>query len=63
MPIHDLTALPTSRTHVPVVIVGAGQAGLSASWYLCRAGVEHVVLERHTRFHACGSAVRPGPPW
>ena len=52
MPVHDLTQTQQTRTHLPVVIVGAGQAGLSASWYLCRAGVEHVVLERYTRFHA-----------
>lgn len=37
---------------IPVVIVGGGQAGLSASYYLCKAGVEHVVLERHRRFHS-----------
>ena len=30
---------------VEVAIVGAGQAGLSTSWYLTQAGVEHVVLE------------------
>jgi putative flavoprotein involved in K+ transport len=29
-----------------VVIIGAGQAGLSASWHLTQRGVEHVVLER-----------------
>jgi putative flavoprotein involved in K+ transport len=29
-----------------VVVVGGGQAGLSVSWELARAGVEHVVLER-----------------
>lgn len=51
MPVHELTP-PKTRPHVPVVIVGAGQAGLSASWHLCRAGVSHIVLERHTRFHA-----------
>jgi len=28
------------------VIVGAGQAGLSMSWWLQQAGVDHVVLER-----------------
>ncbi len=38
--------------HVPAVIVGGGQAGLSASWYLCKAGVEHVVLERHRATHS-----------
>lgn len=31
---------------VPVVVIGGGQAGLSASWYLGQAGVEHLVLER-----------------
>ena len=30
---------------VEVAIIGAGQAGLSTSWYLTQAGVEHVVLE------------------
>ncbi|MGX6448283.1 MSMEG_0569 family flavin-dependent oxidoreductase [Patulibacter sp. S7RM1-6] len=38
--------------HVPVVIVGGGQAGLSASWFLTREDVAHVVLERHTVAHA-----------
>ena len=36
----------------PVAIVGAGQAGLSASYHLHRRGIEHVVFERHRRFHA-----------
>src|ERR1700694_2994125 len=31
---------------VDVVVVGAGQAGLSISYELTHAGVEHVVLER-----------------
>ncbi|AZG47099.1 MSMEG_0569 family flavin-dependent oxidoreductase [Gordonia insulae] len=38
--------------HLPVVIVGAGQAGLSVSWYLGRAGVEHLVVESATPTHA-----------
>ncbi len=50
MPVHDITA--PRRAHVSVAIIGAGQAGLSASYYLCRAGIPHVVLERSTRFHA-----------
>ena len=37
--------------HVPVAVVGGGQAGLSASWFLARAGVAHVVLERETAGH------------
>ena len=28
------------------VIIGAGQAGLAASWWLSRRGVDHIVLER-----------------
>ncbi|MER0240112.1 MSMEG_0569 family flavin-dependent oxidoreductase [Fulvimarina sp. MAC8] len=39
-------------THIPVVIVGGGQAGLSVSKYLCKAGIEHVVFERYRRFHS-----------
>lgn len=39
-------------THIPVAIIGGGQAGLSVSWYLSRAGIEHVVLEAKTPVHA-----------
>jgi putative flavoprotein involved in K+ transport len=38
--------------HFPVIIVGGGQAGLSVSCCLKRAGIEHVVLERHRVAHA-----------
>jgi putative flavoprotein involved in K+ transport len=38
--------------HIPVAIIGAGQAGLSVSWYLSRAGIDHVVLEAKTPAHA-----------
>src|SRR4026207_2014175 len=31
-----------------VVVVGAGQAGLAASWHLRRLGASHVVLEQGT---------------
>ena len=41
-----------SNTHVPVAVIGGGQAGLSVSWYLSRAGIDHVVLEAHTPVHA-----------
>ncbi|MGI4895898.1 MAG: MSMEG_0569 family flavin-dependent oxidoreductase [Janthinobacterium lividum] len=37
---------PQSAEHHEVVIVGAGQAGLSLSWHLTRRGVDHVLLER-----------------
>ncbi|MDT5249324.1 MAG: putative flavoprotein involved in transport [Mycobacterium sp.] len=38
--------------HVAVAIIGGGQAGLSVSWYLGQAGVDHVVLEAQTPVHA-----------
>ncbi|CAN5722832.1 MSMEG_0569 family flavin-dependent oxidoreductase [soil metagenome] len=34
------------REHHDVVVIGAGQAGLSISWYLKNDGVDHIVLER-----------------
>ncbi|MGZ8688383.1 MAG: NAD(P)-binding domain-containing protein, partial [Gaiellaceae bacterium] len=33
-------------TRDPVVVVGAGQAGLATSCELTKLGIEHVVLER-----------------
>jgi len=38
--------------HVSVAVVGGGQAGLSVSWHLLQAGVDHVVLEAQTPVHA-----------
>ena len=32
--------------HHSVIVVGAGQAGLSISWHLANRGVGHVVLEK-----------------
>ncbi|MCM3886056.1 MSMEG_0569 family flavin-dependent oxidoreductase [Frankia sp. R82] len=37
--------------HLPVVIVGGGQAGLALSWHLVAADIEHAVLERDTALH------------
>lgn len=39
-------------SHFDVVIIGAGQAGLSMSHVLTRAGVRHLVLEKHRVGHA-----------
>lgn len=36
--------VPGSR--IPVVVIGAGHAGLAVSWFLTREGIDHVVLER-----------------
>ncbi|WP_206308640.1 NAD(P)-binding domain-containing protein [Streptomyces sp. A1136] len=41
-------------TAVDVVVVGAGQAGLSGAYHLARAGIGHVVLDH---------APRPGGAW
>ncbi len=40
-----------SSSHIPVVIVGGGQAGLSASACLTQRGIEHVVFEKHSAMH------------
>lgn len=37
-------ATPVSR--IPVVVIGAGHAGLSVSWFLSQRSIDHVVLER-----------------
>ena len=42
----------TGPAHVEVAVIGGGQAGLSVSWYLGQAGVDHVVLEAQTPVHA-----------
>jgi putative flavoprotein involved in K+ transport len=36
---------------VPVVVIGAGQAGLSISWHLTQRRIAHVVLERDSIAH------------
>jgi putative flavoprotein involved in K+ transport len=42
----------TSTTrHVPVAIVGGGQAGLSVSYHLTQGGIDHLVFETHTAAH------------
>ncbi|MEU6309491.1 FAD-dependent oxidoreductase [Streptomyces sp. NPDC047014] len=42
------------ETAVDVVVIGAGQAGLSSAYHLARAGIGHVVLDH---------APRPGGAW
>lgn len=39
----------TTGEHVGAVVVGAGQGGLATSYWLSRAGLEHIVLDRHPR--------------
>lgn len=38
--------------HYPVIIIGGGQAGLSMSYNLKQAGIEHLVLEKYQIAHA-----------
>ncbi|ROQ54511.1 putative flavoprotein involved in K+ transport [Rathayibacter sp. PhB152] len=45
-----MTALENGR-HLPVAVIGAGQAGLSISRLLTDQGVEHLVIERDTIAH------------
>ncbi len=49
---HKVNAEAPSMGHIPVVVVGGGQAGLSTSHYLKKKGIAHVVLERHRIGHA-----------
>ena len=44
--------MSVQKRSIPVVIVGGGQAGLCASYYLTKSKIEHVVLERFQRFHS-----------
>lgn len=40
------------KSHYPVLIVGGGQSGLSASYYLQQCGIEHLVLEKNQLVHS-----------
>lgn len=45
-------SISQAPTPVSVAIIGGGQAGLSVSWHLAEAGIDHVIFERHRRFHS-----------
>jgi putative flavoprotein involved in K+ transport len=42
----------TPVAHHAVAVIGGGQAGLSMSWYLTQADIDHVVFERERAGHA-----------
>ncbi|WP_179378047.1 MSMEG_0569 family flavin-dependent oxidoreductase [Jannaschia marina] len=42
----------TQTPHVPVAIVGGGQAGLSTAYCLRQKGIDSIVFERHEKFHS-----------
>jgi putative flavoprotein involved in K+ transport len=48
---NDLTRGTDVATHHPVIVIGGGQAGLSASWCLTQRGISHLVLEKHRVGH------------
>lgn len=43
------SAAPDSPEHHAVVVIGAGQAGLSAGYHLQRRGIDHVILDAAAR--------------
>ena len=43
---------PSGTSHIPVAIIGGGQAGLSVSAHLGRKNIDHVILEKHRIAHA-----------
>jgi putative flavoprotein involved in K+ transport len=46
-----MSHISADTTHYSVIVVGGGQAGLSASYYLRQAGIDHLVLEKKTVTH------------
>jgi putative flavoprotein involved in K+ transport len=50
-PLSVAQATGSTPKHYSVIVVGGGQAGLSMSYYLKRAGIDHLVLEKHTVTH------------
>ena len=56
-----------ARAH-DALVIGAGQGGLAVSWFLTRAGIEHVVIERSSiasswREHRWDSFCAVTPNW
>ena len=42
----------SDQIHWPVIVIGGGQAGLSASYWLQQHSIRHLVLEKHSVGHA-----------
>ena len=36
-----------AQTHYSALVIGGGQAGLSASYFLKQKGIDHLVFEKH----------------
>ena len=55
-----LTLEPGARHGTKVIILGAGMAGLSAAYELCKAGYDCVMLEARDRVGGRNWTLRPG---
>ena len=47
--------MTSNPRHVPVAIVGGGQAGLSVSYHLKQSGIDHLIFEKKTAAHTWAS--------
>ncbi|TAK78949.1 MAG: MSMEG_0569 family flavin-dependent oxidoreductase [Aquabacterium sp.] len=47
----DMSQPNMRGSHLPVIVVGGGQAGLAMSWCLKHNGIEHLVFEKHRLAH------------
>lgn len=50
-PVVSSSSRPDIEAHVGVAVIGGGQAGLSISYYLKHAGIDHLVFEKETVTH------------
>ncbi len=47
----NIDSAQTAPAHYSVIVIGGGQAGLSASHFLKQASIDHLVLEKHSVTH------------
>ncbi|MDE1184811.1 MSMEG_0569 family flavin-dependent oxidoreductase [Paraburkholderia sp.] len=50
-PLSEIEPRPSNASHFSVLIVGGGQAGLSVSYFLQQANIDHLVVEKETVTH------------
>ena len=50
-PVENSMNAAAMQQHLPVAVIGGGQAGLAISWYLKKAGIEHLVFEKNSIAH------------
>ncbi|SPB14433.1 FAD dependent oxidoreductase [Caballeronia novacaledonica] len=47
----NIDSVQGAPAHYGVIVIGGGQAGLSASYFLQQANIDHLVLEKHSVTH------------